>query len=416
MTERLGREVVDDVALAAGRGALDHLAVPALEEAVELPTPLRRDPVERAFGVDARSEVERLALVRIGDQGLQRQRLLETHLVERKLLQVRVRADGLAQVFKLRPPPDRAHQRLLHRTHRLAEARAAAQLPRLRDQVLASVLRVNPRPAERPARARRHVHSEAETFRLPQSVFEHPDPLGREVLDELRLLAAHAVDGRQLQTPEPSLLVLRQRPREVAPVDGAAQPPPPRPRLRLARHARPRERRRPRSRAATSCSLREDTQRREQLYDEQQRGEGARPRVRFRLHQRLSPPPLGARASLPAKACLSTLSCRPLPLNVKTYGLTAFALTRSWRAGCPRSRRTALLLRAHLDDVRARRPLHPFADEEARVRGLVVGDVLPRDAQAVLRVVREGVEARGGRDGRRVDAQLLVVGRAPDDF
>ena len=76
----------------------------------------------------------------------------------------------------------------------------------------------------------------------------------------------------------------------------------------------------------------------------------------------------------------------------------------------------SLLLNPHLDDVRARRPLHPFADEEARVRRLVVGDVLPRDAQAVLRVVHEGVEALRGRGGRRVDAQLLVVGRAPDDL
>ena len=40
-----------------------------------------------------------------------------------------------------------------------------------------------------------------------------------------------------------------------------------------------------------------------------------------------------------------------------------------------------------------RRVLHALAEEEARVRRLVVGDVLPGHAEAVLRIVHQRVEA-----------------------
>ena len=67
-------------------------------------------------------------------------------------------------------------------------------------------------------------------------------------------------------------------------------------------------------------------------------------------------------------------------------------------------------------DAGARRRFHPVAEVKARLRRLVVADILPGHAQPVLRVVHQSVKAVCGRDRRRVDAQFLVVGRPPDDF
>src|ERR1044071_4968486 len=54
----------------------------------------------------------------------------------------------------------------------------------------------------------------------------------------------------------------------------------------------------------------------------------------------ITPPLPGARAPYsPPKRAASTLSRHPLFLNLESLSLTAFALSRSWRAGCPRSRR-----------------------------------------------------------------------------
>ena len=50
------------------------------------------------------------------------------------------------------------------------------------------------------------------------------------------------------------------------------------------------------------------------------------------------------------------------------------------------------------------------------MRRLVVGDVLPRDAQPVLRVVHQRIEPMLGWNGGRINPQFLVVGRAPDHF
>src|SRR6185295_829662 len=44
-------------------------------------------------------------------------------------------------------------------------------------------------------------------------------------------------------------------------------------------------------------------------------------------------------------------------------------------------------------DIRSRRIAHAAPDLERRVRGLIVGRVLPRDGDAVLRVVHQRVDA-----------------------
>ena len=53
---------------------------------------------------------------------------------------------------------------------------------------------------------------------------------------------------------------------------------------------------------------------------------------------------------------------------------------------------------------------------EAGVRWFVVNDVLPRNGQAVLRIVHQGVEPVLGRNGRGVEAEGLAIGRGHDDF
>ena len=55
------------------------------------------------------------------------------------------------------------------------------------------------------------------------------------------------------------------------------------------------------------------------------------------------------------------------------------------------------------------RRFHTIAEMEAGMRRLVVADVLPRDAQAILRVVHERAQAVLRRNRRGVEAQLLVV-------
>src|SRR5262245_48927230 len=51
------RKVIDDVAFAAGRRALDELAVPAGEEPVQRPPASRRRPVQPPVGLNARRQV-----------------------------------------------------------------------------------------------------------------------------------------------------------------------------------------------------------------------------------------------------------------------------------------------------------------------------------------------------------------------
>ena len=63
-----------------------------------------------------------------------------------------------------------------------------------------------------------------------------------------------------------------------------------------------------------------------------------------------------------------------------------------------------------------RRGRHVRADEEPRMRRLVVGRVLPGDRHAVLRIVQQRVDPVAGHIRRGVDTQRGVVGRPPDDF
>ena len=59
---------------------------------------------------------------------------------------------------------------------------------------------------------------------------------------------------------------------------------------------------------------------------------------------------------------------------------------------------------------------HPFAQIETRVRRLIVSNILPRDAQSILRIVHQRVQPMGSRNRRRVDPQFFVVRRPEDDF
>ena len=54
--------------------------------------------------------------------------------------------------------------------------------------------------------------------------------------------------------------------------------------------------------------------------------------------------------------------------------------------------------------------------EEAGVRRLIVGHVLPGDGETVLRVVHQSSETVLGRNRGGEDAKFFVVRRAEDDF
>ena len=95
--DRLAREVVDDVPLAARRGALDLLAVPALEEGVQRPLAVERVQVDDAGRRHARGDVLDVARLRVRDDGDERQRLREARLIDRERLEVRGRGDGVLQ-------------------------------------------------------------------------------------------------------------------------------------------------------------------------------------------------------------------------------------------------------------------------------------------------------------------------------
>jgi hypothetical protein len=76
----------------------------------------------------------------------------------------------------------------------------------------------------------------------------------------------------------------------------------------------------------------------------------------------------------------------------------------------------SILLRHNQFNIRPRRRLHAFAQKETWVRRLIVGDVLPGDGKAILRVVHEGVDAVLGGDGGGIDAHGFVVLGAEHDF
>lgn len=56
------------------------------------------------------------------------------------------------------------------------------------------------------------------------------------------------------------------------------------------------------------------------------------------------------------------------------------------------------------------------SQEKTGVGGLVVGDVLPGDAEAVDGVVHQGDEAMGGGDRGGEQAQLLAVAGGGEEF
>ena len=68
------------------------------------------------------------------------------------------------------------------------------------------------------------------------------------------------------------------------------------------------------------------------------------------------------------------------------------------------------------EDVWTNLRRHAIAKIEARMRRLVVADVLPGDCDAVLMVVHQRVEALRRRQCRRVDTQRGAVDLPPDDL
>src|SRR4051812_25561670 len=64
----------------------------------------------------------------------------------------------------------------------------------------------------------------------------------------------------------------------------------------------------------------------------------------------------------------------------------------------------------------ALRLIHAFAEEKTGVRRLIVADVLPGDAESILRIVHERDEAMAGGNGRAIDGYLFVVSAGKNDF
>src|SRR4029434_8748561 len=101
VTDRAGREVVDDVAFAARRRSLHELAVPTEKDAVQGPGTLWRSPVERTSSRDAGCEIDDRAGLRVRDQRNEGKRLRKADLLERERLQVRVGSEWLNQITDL---------------------------------------------------------------------------------------------------------------------------------------------------------------------------------------------------------------------------------------------------------------------------------------------------------------------------
>ena len=66
--DRIAGEMVDHVAFAAGRRALDELAVPSEKERVQRPPAGRGRPVEGAVGSDAGRQIQRLTRIAVRHQ------------------------------------------------------------------------------------------------------------------------------------------------------------------------------------------------------------------------------------------------------------------------------------------------------------------------------------------------------------
>ena len=213
--DRLAREVVDHVPLAARRGALDLLAVPALKEGVERPLTVERVQVDDAGRRHARGDVLDVALLRVRHDGDERQRLREARLIDRERLEVRRGCDGVLQRGDVDASAHGAHEGLLHERDRVPPPLAALDGHALPRDVLRRVRVADARPAERPAGAGGHVDAESQAPRLREGVLEHRHPRRGQVRDELLLGAAHSIDGSDLDAAEPDALVRLEVPREV---------------------------------------------------------------------------------------------------------------------------------------------------------------------------------------------------------
>src|SRR5215510_3782734 len=241
ISERRSREMVDHVSLAARRGAFDHLSVPPLKDRVERPFARGRDPVQLAILSDFGGEIERLAAIRIGLERHERQSRFKPNLVERQFLQVRVGADGIFQIGDVDAMSFGPHERLLHVDDRRFKSLARLQRVDLIGEILTRLFRPDPRTAEGPASAGRHVDAHPQSLGLFQSMLQHLHPGRREEIDEAVFCASDAVYRRDLQTAQPRLSILLHLCRQIALVDRAAVPPPSCPWFGLLSDRRPGE-------------------------------------------------------------------------------------------------------------------------------------------------------------------------------
>ena len=94
----VAREMVDDVALAAGRGALDELAVPAGKERVERPAAGGAVQSSRPSAPTRARQIDDVARIAKAISTRERQIARILHLLERQRLEVLVRRDRLGKV------------------------------------------------------------------------------------------------------------------------------------------------------------------------------------------------------------------------------------------------------------------------------------------------------------------------------
>jgi hypothetical protein len=225
MPDRAGGKMIYDVALAPRCRPLHHLAVPSLKNGVDGPLAFGCGPVELALWVDSGGEIDRLPARREGHQRDQGHGFRKLYLVQREPLQVLVSRDWFHEVRFLDLTRVSAELRLLRRTDQplardpqnvaielidlvahhanqwllchhyvLGKTLAALQLPRSDRNVPACVVRVDPRPAERPPCAGRQVDAEIEPSGLPERVPQQRQPSLRQVRNELLFIAGDAVD------------------------------------------------------------------------------------------------------------------------------------------------------------------------------------------------------------------------------
>ncbi len=107
---RVAGEMVDDVALATGSGALDELAVPPGKERVKPPPAGGRGPVEYPAGSDTSGQIQDFPRIVEGHQHDEWQVAWILHLLERQGLEVLVRRYRIGKVRDL----DRARIRSDH--------------------------------------------------------------------------------------------------------------------------------------------------------------------------------------------------------------------------------------------------------------------------------------------------------------